>query len=284
MSDVTPAAGPPERASTVDVIEVESHISMIRLNRPERLNAISFELVADLHTALDVVGNDADCKVVILKGEGRGFCSGMDLKKFGRPPLPGEHPHCRVGIDPQTFISNLTVHMRDTPQIIIAAVNGVAFGGGLALACAADIRVASTSARFCSAFIRTGLSGTDIGITYLLPRLIGNSRAFDLILTGREIDASEALQMGIVSRVADDDELDGLALEYARTLAGYTASGLRTTKQVLWQNTAGPTLESALALEIRNQNLLQHAPDVQEFMTAYRKATTGIAEPEGARS
>lgn len=273
-----------DRPSTVEVLQVEPHISMIRLNRPERLNAISFELVADLHTALDAVGNDPQCKVVILTGAGRGFCSGMDLKHFGRPPLPGEHPHCRVGIDPQTFISNLTVHMRDTPQTIIAAVNGVAFGGGLALACAADIRLASTTARFCSAFIRTGLSGTDIGITYLLPRLIGNSRAFDLILTGRDIDADEALQMGIVSKVADEGGLDALALGYARTLAGYTASGLRTTKQVLWQNTAGPTLEHALALEIRNQNLLQHAPDVQEFMTAYRKATTGITDPAGAES
>ena len=281
MSDQASAAGQPERASTVEVVALEPHITMIRLNRPERLNALSFELVADLHSALDAVGNDPQCKVVILTGAGRGFCSGMDLKHFGRPPLPGEHPHVRVGIDPQTFISNLTVHMRDTPQTIIAAVNGVAYGGGLALACAADIRLSSSTARFCSAFIRTGLSGTDIGITYLLPRLIGNSRAFDLILTGREIDAAEAFQMGVVSKVAEPDELDDLALGYARTLAGYTASGLRTTKQVLWQNAAAPTLESALALEIRNQNLLQHAPDVQEFMTAYRLATTGITGHPG---
>ena len=132
---------------------------------------------------------------------------------------------------------------------------------------------------FCSAFIRTGLSGTDIGITYLLPRLIGNARAFDLILTGREIDADEALRMGLVSAVAEHDRLDELALSYATTLAGYTSSGLRTTKEVLWLNTSAPSLEAALALEIRNQNLLQHAPDVQQYMRAYRRATTGT-EPE----
>ena len=265
---------------TVEVLAVEQGISMIRLNRPSRLNAISFELVADLHTALDVVGNDASCKAVILTGAGRGFCSGMDLKYFGKYPRPGEHPHVRVGIDAQTFISNLTVHMRDTPQIVIAAVNGVAFGGGLAFACAADIRLASPEARFCSAFIRTGLSGTDIGITYLLPRLIGNARAFDLILTGREIDAAEAHAMGLVSRVSAVGELESLALDYARTLASYTSVGLRTTKEVLWRNTAMPTLEQSLALEIRNQNLLQHNAEVQEYMTNYRQRTTGIEQVE----
>ena len=265
--------------SLVEVLSVEPQISMIRLNRPDRLNALTFEMVAEIHDALDAVGNDPDCKVVILTGAGRGFSAGLDLKDWGSAPGPGEHPHVRVGIDAQTFISNLTVHMRDLPQVIIAAVNGPAFGGGLALACAADIRLAGPDARFCSAFIRTGLSGTDIGITYLLPRLIGNARAFDLILTGRDIDAAEAFQMGLVSRVADGgadgDGLDELALSYARQMAAYTATGLRTTKEVLWHNTDAPSLASALAVEIRNQNLMQYAPDVREYMKNYRERTTG---------
>ncbi|MCU0268498.1 MAG: enoyl-CoA hydratase-related protein [Acidimicrobiales bacterium] len=261
--------------STIEVTEPEPAIAVIRLNRPERLNAMSFELVADLHTALDGVANDTECKVVVLTGAGRAFCAGLDLKDWGRPPEPGEHPHVHSGIDPQTFMSNLTTHLRDLPQVVVAAVNGAAFGGGLALACAADIRLASTTARFCSAFIRTGLSGTDIGITYLLPRLIGNARAFDLILTGRDIDADEALQMGLVSKLAEPEGLEDLAMAYARMMAGYTKSGLRTTKEVLWHNTAAPSLESALALEIRNQNLLQFAPDVREFLDAYRAKTTG---------
>jgi enoyl-CoA hydratase len=259
----------------VEVLPTEKHITTIRLNRPERLNALTFELTGELHDALDQVADDTDCKVVILTGAGRGFCAGLDLKDFGTPPVPGTRRHFNGGIDAQTFMSNLTVHMRDLPQVIVAAVNGPAYGGGLALACAADIRVASDSARFCSAFIRTGLSGTDIGITYLLPKLIGNARAFDLILTGRDIDAAEALQMGLVSKVVSDDALAGLALSYARQMAGYTASGLRTTKEVLWLNTEASSLTSALALEIRNQNLLNYAPDVKAHMEAYRKRTTG---------
>jgi enoyl-CoA hydratase len=261
--------------ATVEIEPIEPHITRLRLNRPDSLNAITFELVAELHDALDTVAADDDCKVVILTGTGRGFCAGLDLKDWGTPPVPGSHPHMHVGVDPQAFMSNLVVHMRDTPQVIIAAVNGAAFGGGLALACAADIRVAAPDARFCSAFIRTGLSGTDIGITYLLPRLIGNARAFDLILTGRDIGADEALRMGIVSAVCDGRSLDNLALEYARTMAKYTASGLRSTKEVLWHNTEAPNLTTALALEIRNQNLMQHAPDVQAHMAGYRRDTTG---------
>src|SRR6478736_5490448 len=222
--------------ANVTVETVEPHISVITLNRPDRLNALTFDLTAELHDALDAVGSDPECKVVVLTGAGKGFCSGLDLRDWGTPPAPGEQPHVRLGVGGQEFMANLTVHMRSTPQIIIAAVNGVAFGGGLSLACAADLRFAARSARFCSAFIRTGLTGTDIGITYLLPRLIGAARAFDLIVTGREIDADEAERMGLVSRVAFDDELLDIAMATARVIAGYTSTGLTLTKEVMWAN------------------------------------------------
>jgi enoyl-CoA hydratase len=259
---------------TVQLTHPAPHVAVITLDRPDRLNALSFELVADLHDALDVVGADRECKVVILTGAGRGFCAGLDLRDFGTPPEPGGHRHFHSGMDAQTFMSNLTVHMRDTPQVIIAAVNGAAFGGGLALACAADIRVAGPSARFCSAFIRTGLSGTDIGITYLLPRLLGNAHAFDLILTGRDIDAAEAHRIGLVSAVADDDVMT-LAMSYAERMSAYTRAGLLSTKDVLWHNTEATNLTQALALEIRNQNLLQHSAEVREHMASYARRTTG---------
>lgn len=260
--------------STVQVSHPSPSVAVITLDRPDRLNAINFEMVADLHDALDAVGSDRECKVAILTGAGRGFCAGLDLKDYGTPPEPGSHRHFHSGMDAQTFMSNLTVHMRDTPQVLIAAVNGAAFGGGLALACAADIRIAAPTARFCSAFIRTGLSGTDIGITYLLPRLIGNARAFDLILTGRDIDAAEAHRIGLVSEVAERDVMT-LAMAYAERLSGYTRTGLLSTKNVLWHNTEAPSLGAALALEICNQNLAQHAPDVREHMEKYRERTTG---------
>lgn len=255
----------------------EPHIAVLTIDRPDRLNAITFDLVAELHDAFDAIASDPDCKVLVLTGAGRAFCAGLDLKDFGRPPEPGRHPHMPVNVDGQTFMSNLTVRMRDLPQVIVAAVNGPAFGGGLALAAAADIRVASASARFCSAFIRTGLSGTDIGITYLLPRLLGSAHAFDMILTGREVDSDEALRMGLVSRVVPDGELGELALDYARRMTAYTGIGLRTTKEVLWHNVEATGLTQAIALEARNQNLLNHSPEVHDHMQAYRERTTGAS-------
>jgi enoyl-CoA hydratase len=260
---------------TVTIEPVEPFITMIRLDRPERLNAINYDLVCELHDALDAVAGDEDCKVVILTGAGRGFCAGLDLRDWGTPPGPGEHPHAKVGVDGQAFMANLTVHMRNTPQVIIGAVNGPAFGGGLSLACATDVRIAAESARFCSAFIRTGLTGTDIGITYLLPRLIGTSRAFDLIFSGREIGAVEAEHLGLVSQVVPDGQFMDRVLDYARTVAGYTRVGLVMTKEVLWHNVDNPSMTAAIALENRNQNIANRSPEVQQYMSAYRNRTTG---------
>ena len=184
--------------SSVTVDDVAPHVKQITLNRPERLNALNFELTADLHDALDAVGADAECRVAILTGAGRGFCSGLDLKDFGTPPAPGEHPHVHAGVGGQEFMANLTVHMRSTPQIIIAAVNGAAYGGGLGLASAADIRVAGDrrrSARRSSAPASpapTSASPTCCPASSVLA-------AFDLIVTGRP-RAAEAEHLGLVSR------------------------------------------------------------------------------------
>jgi len=255
---------------TVLIDGVEPHITTLTLNRPHRLNALDYELTTDLHDALDLVAADPECKVIVLTGSGRGFCAGLDLKDFGRPPGPGEHPRSPVGVGGQEFMANLTVHLRQTPQVVIGAVNGPAYGGGLSVACATDIRIAGESARFCSAFIRTGLTGTDIGITYLLPRLIGAARAFDLILTGRDIDAAEAERMGLVSRVTSDAELLDEALAVARTIATYTATGLVLTKEVMWHNLDTTSMTAAIAMENRNQAIANRAPDVQAHMAAYR--------------
>ena len=260
-------------ADSVELEQAAEHVTIIRLNRPDRLNAISFGLVADLHDALDEVAADDECKVAILTGAGRGFCAGLDLKDWGAPPAPGTHPHYPAGRTGQAFMSNLTQHIRATPQIVIGAVNGAAYGGGFSLALACDLRIASTSATFCSAFIRTGLTGTDIGVTYLLPRLIGAARAFDMIVTGRTVDAVEAERMGIVSRVVADDALAGEMLELATTIAAYTSYGLRNTKEVMWHNLDTPNMAACIALENRNQELGGHSSEVQEFMGSYRKKT-----------
>ena len=256
---------------TLSVERARPGVVLATLNRPARLNALSFELAADLHDALDEVGGDADCTAVVLTGAGRGFCSGLDLSDFGTPPRPGEHRHAHAGIGGQEFMANLTVHMRQTPQIIVAAVNGAAYGGGLAIAAAADVRIAGESASFCSAFIRTGLTGTDIGISYLLPRLIGASRGFDLIVTGRTVDAREAEHLGLVSRVVPDDALAEEALATASQIAAYTGIGLRMTKEVMWANLDAPNMAAAIALENRNQQITAGNAEVQAYMAEYAK-------------
>jgi enoyl-CoA hydratase len=166
-------------------------------------------------------------------------------------------------------MSNLTQHLRATPQIVIAAVNGAAYGGGFSLALACDLRISAASAKYCSAFIKTGLTGTDIGVTYLLPRLIGAARAFDMIVTGRTVDAEEAERMGIVSRVVPDDALLDEALAIATTVAGYTSYGLRNTKEVMWHNLDTNNMAAAIALENRNQELGGHTPEVRDYMAGY---------------
>ena len=191
----------------VETESLEPGIALIALNRPERKNAINFELVGELHAALDAVAADQHCKVVILTGRGTAFCSGLDLKSWGTLPDIGTDPYRNAGSTGQSYLSSLVAHVRRTPQIVIASINGAAFGGGLALSLACDLRFASASATLCAAFIRTGLTATDVGISYFLPRLIGAARAFDLMVTGRTIDGATAERMGIVSQVHGDDEL-----------------------------------------------------------------------------
>jgi enoyl-CoA hydratase len=255
--------------STIEIEHPADHVTSLRLNRPDRLNAMNYPLVADLHDALDAVAADDDCRVVILTGAGRAFSAGLDLREFGAPPDVGTHRHRHAGVSGQAFIANLTQHLHDTPQIVVAAVNGAAFGGGLALAAACDLRIASESATFCSAFIKTGLTGTDIGVTYFLPRLIGAARAFDMIITGRTVAAGEAERMGLVSRVLADEALGDAAVELATDIAQYTAFGLRHTKEVLWHNLDASSLAAAIAMENRNQELAIHEPEVIEYMRSY---------------
>jgi enoyl-CoA hydratase len=264
MSDTEPTG-----EALVVVEQLAAHVTAIRLNRPDRLNALSFPMTAALHDALDLVAADDDCKVVVLTGAGRGFCAGLDLRDFGRPPAPGTHPWMPAGRTGQAFMSDLTKHLRATPQIVVAAINGVAYGGGLAITLACDLRVASSDARLCAAFIKTGLTGTDIGISYFLPRLIGASRAFDLMVTGRTVDAAEAERMGIVSQVYGpatfSDEVTALATDIAR----YTKYGLRNTKEVMWHNLDAASVDAAIAVENRNQDLGSANPEVRQYMTEY---------------
>ncbi|MCZ6821535.1 MAG: enoyl-CoA hydratase-related protein [Deltaproteobacteria bacterium] len=254
---------------TVNIEKMRPHVSVVRLNRPERLNAMSIELCLELRDTLEQIGRDNDCWIVVLTGSGRAFCAGLDLKDDSAIPNIEGLPIPRIGPHAMRIYSKLVPTMRQVPQPIIAAINGVAYGGGLCLALAADLRVASESALFNATGIVNGLTSTELGASWLLPRLIGAANSNDILLTGRRIDAREALRMGLVSRVVPDAELLELALEIASGMCEYSPYGVQMTKQVLWANLENPSLMAAIELEDRNQLMLGMTDNLPEAIRAF---------------
>ncbi|MCV7435318.1 enoyl-CoA hydratase/isomerase family protein [Mycolicibacterium bacteremicum] len=252
---------------TLELTRPRPEIAVITLNRPEKLNALSPELVEELHRTLDAIAEDVDCRVVVLTGAGRGFCAGLDLTDTSVPPVSQGLENPRAGMRWQERIAGLTVKVHRLRQPVIAAVNGAAYGGGFALAMAVDIRVAAETAQFCTQFIKLGIGGCDIGVSYTLPRIIGAGPAFDLILTARTVDAPEALRLGMVSRISRDPLAD--ALQIAETLCGYGKFGLESTKQVLWANLDAGCLETALQVENRSQILAGTSGEMRAFAAAF---------------
>lgn len=255
--------------ATVRSTEIEPGIRLLELDRPERLNAISPELLEDLHAELARLAGDRSCRVVVLTGRGRGFCAGLDLaERHGDAEASaGRSAQDRMWL--QKRIAALVTALRGLPQPVVAAVNGPAAGGGLALALASDVRIAGASARFGDAFVRIGLSGCDIGVSWLLPRLIGASRAFELLLTGRVIDAAEADRIGLVSRVVGDDELRASALDTAREILANSPFGVRMTKDVMWGQLEVGSLAAGLALENSTQIATTFTADQAEAVAAF---------------
>ena len=237
--------------------EIEPQVGLLTLNRPEKLNAMNMKMVEELHDLLAILSKDDSIRVLILTGQGRGFCSGADLTEAGqnkdREALSNPESFLRLV---QERYADLILALRGIPQPVIAAVNGPAAGGGMALALGADIRLASPEAYFVASFINIGLSGGEMGSSYLLPRLIGLSRAAEVLLTGRKVLAHEAERMGLVSKVVDDEKLIKEALVFARMMIGKSVGGLKLTKKVLDQNIEIDSLKAALELENRNQVLM----------------------------
>jgi enoyl-CoA hydratase len=257
---------------TLRLEEVEPGIALATLNRPEKLNAMSMGMVDDLSALIGFLSQNEALRVLILTGEGRGFCSGADLTA-----KKSEQDLARRA-DPETFLrlvqeryADLVSGFRGIPQPIIAAVNGPAAGGGMALALCADIRLASPEAYFVASFINIGLSGGEMGSSYLLPRLVGLSRASEILLTGRKVPALEAEQMGLVSRVVDRGKLVDEALGYARMMIGKSVGGLKLTKKVLDQSLETASLVSALNLENRNQTLMIFSGSFKERVESFSR-------------
>jgi enoyl-CoA hydratase len=256
----------------VTVEKPRPHLSLVTLNRPERLNAMSFELVGPLYEALQAVAADNDTWVAVLTGAGRGFCSGLDLEDHGVPPGIDGLPMSRIAIRAMEYMSNLVPTMRAMPQPLIAAINGPAYGGGMCLTMGADVRIAGESATFRSAGITNGLTGTELGVSYLLPRAIGASRAFEMILCGREIGAAEAERTGLVSRVVPDAELLETALGIGEEMCALSPHGLAMTKKTLWSNLEAGSLTNAIDLENRNQLLVRlTTKNLEEAILARRQ-------------
>jgi enoyl-CoA hydratase len=245
--------------STLVVEPPRAGVCVVRLNRPARLNAINEVLLGELQQLCAEVTLDRDVRAVVLTGAGRGFCSGIDMRDFGPTMLDATAP----AIDRLRFQENmasLPEAIRALPQPVVAAVNGPAVGGGLALCLAADIRIGGASASFGNAAIAIGLSGAEMGMSYLLPRIVGSSLAADWMLTGRTVSADEAYQRGLVSELTDDDRLLARAVELAEQIATHSPLGVQMTKRALQVNTDAPSLSAAIEVENRNQ-VITHATE-----------------------
>jgi enoyl-CoA hydratase len=255
--------------STVEVDNPRAGVTRITLNRPARLNAMTSELVAELHDALDAVSVDHECRVVVLTGAGRGFCAGLDLGGYGAAPHTEGYGRPQAGFAVQRHIASLIPHLRSLSQPVIAAVNGPATGGGFALVLGSDIRIAARSARFNAAFIRIGLSACDIGTSWLLPRLVGAARAQELMLTGRLFDADEAGRIGLVTDVVPDEALLDAAYTKAAEIMQNTPFGVALTKEGMWSALEIPGMQAAIDLENRQQIMASFTADHQEAMRAF---------------
>jgi enoyl-CoA hydratase/carnithine racemase len=248
-------------------LRIENGVARVTLNRPERLNALNGKLVAELREFFG--GLDAPrspVRVVVLRGAGRGFCAGLDLKDF-------KADGARMGVADmlvqQKGVRDVMLAMRRCPQPIISIVQGAASGGGFALALASDIRLVTPDARMNAAFIRLGLSGCDVGVSYFLPRMVGASVAAEYLLTGRFMEARRAYELGLVSRVGPLDELEAEARSLADDMLRATPLGLRLTKDALGFAIDAPSMEAVIALEDRNQVLCTQGEDFAEGVSAF---------------
>jgi enoyl-CoA hydratase len=261
--------------SELDVRRDDNGVVWVTLDRPDKLNALTWGMLEGLHGLFTSLPDDRAARVVVLRGRGRGFCGGVDLADtpYVRAILsegPIEQRSVGEGMRSQQFQSRLILELRRAPKPIIALVQGPAYGAGLALALASDVLLVGSSARLSAAFIKVGLSGCDMGVSYFLTRAVGLSLASEILLTGDPISAERAVEMGIASRMVADDELESAAAQLAERMLANSPFGLRLTKECLRVSFDAPGLESAIAMEDRNQQLAS-GQDAQEAFKAARE-------------
>jgi enoyl-CoA hydratase/carnithine racemase len=253
------------------LLRIDNGVAWAVMNRPERLNALNPGLIADLNNLFGELCERPDIRVVVLTGAGNTFCAGLDLKDES---ARAARLTVSQGLAAQRRLRNIVPAMRRCPQPIIALLNGAASGGGFALALAADIRIAVPQARMNAAFIRIGASACDMGVSYFLPRMVGTSVASHYMLTGRFIDAQQALSLGLVSEICSPAEINSRAQLLCADMLRATPLGLRLTKEALGHAADMPGLEAAIAMEDRNQILCLQGEDFDEGVAAFLEKRT----------
>jgi enoyl-CoA hydratase/carnithine racemase len=255
-----------ETVTTMTLEQPLDGVLVATLNRADRLNAMTDQMFAELEQ-LALAHQRSDLRALIMTGAGRAFCAGFDLDEADE--LPSLSP---LGmLTKQERASRALAALRGLPFPFIAAVNGAAAGGGLALALAADIRIGSPAARFNAAFARIGLSAGDLGTSWLLPRLIGPARAAELAYTGRFVDADEAERIGLLNRIVPAEDLLDAALGLAQQIAANAPGGVQLSKRALQANMEAASFAAALELENRGQALLTRGSDMPEALAAFKQ-------------
>lgn len=284
----------PDATSRPDLVSVrylDEPIAVVTLDRPERRNALDGALLGSLHRCVDRLAADAELRAIVITGAGEAFCSGADVRGDGAPSADelagssaGDLLASAQGTTTRTFLAQEhmaslfeKIHRMRIP--VVAAVNGPAVGGGLALALACDIRVASTAATFGAIFIARGVSACDMGTSYFLPRLVGASRAAELMLTGRVFGAEEAAAIGLVTDVVEPEGLLSRALAEAQMVVAHSPFAVWMTKETMWQTIDAPSLRHALDMENRTQIMLTATGELTEAFAAFRERRPARWQP-----
>jgi enoyl-CoA hydratase len=270
--------------SFVLVEKPRPHISLVTLNRPERMNAMAFDVMIPFREALEEISLDNDTRVVVVTGAGHGFCSGADLTDSGHVPNIAGLTVPTISLRAMELLDDVILTLRKMHQPVVGAVNGAAIGGGFCLAMALDIRIASEAAYFRAAGINNGLTSTELGLSYLLPRAIGSSRAFDIMLTGRDVDAAEADRIGMVSQVVPGDALLDTCFDLADRVIGWSRVGVEMTKRLLWSSLDASSLSAHMQHEGVAQLYVRNLTgNFEEMIRARREGRTPVYLDDAAQ-
>jgi enoyl-CoA hydratase len=230
--------------SFVTIEKPRDLVTLVTLNRPERMNAMAFDVMIPFREALEKVGHDNDTRVVVVTGAGHGFCSGADHEDAGIVPNIDGLTVPTIALRAMELLDEVITTIRKLHQPVVAAVNGAAIGGGMCLALACDVRIASSAAYFRAAGINNGLTASELGISYLLPRAVGSSRAAEIMLSGRDVDAREAESIGLVSKVTTPETMLDECYALADRIIGFSRPGVELTKRMLWDSLDASSLGS----------------------------------------